>query len=460
MDLIQGQPKKMETTGFETDELRNRTIYRRAVEVAIWGMPIVAADAIRQGFLRDIGCQPNDIAYFEKVPDWRFQTTTPNASTHYFYSAYSTKDGPVVLEVPPAEGAGMYGQICDMWDVPLALVGPGGEDRGKGGKYLFLPPGYDGAIATDHTVVRQQTYGGFWLIRSIPVSASQNDLDAAIALIKRFRIYPLSEASSPPEQRYVNASGKLWDGIPRMDESFYTVLAKMVNEEPVLPRDLAMMTMLRSVGIEKGRQFAPDEGVKSALGAAIKEAQASMIDTLSGDLPPYWEGARWALPDAAGMKTLFSFQTPEMLDYDARGMLNYFAWAPPMKQDENAPSIYLQTLWDRDGQSLVGDHGYRLRVPPNVPAKQYWSLTLYDLETGGFFREALVISLDSYNELTMRNPDGSIDIYLAPDAPAGQEHNWVTTYRGRAILSCFRLYGPEKAFFDKSWQLPDFERTD
>jgi hypothetical protein len=421
-------------------------------------MPIVAADAIRQGFLRDIGGRLNDIAYFEQTPDWRFQTTTPNASTHYFYSAYTTRDGPVVLEVPPAAGAGIYGQICDMWDAPLAIVGPGGEDEGKGGKYLLLPPDHDAPVPAGYFPLPQKTYGGFSLLRTIPASTAAADVGAAIALIKRSRVYALAQAAAPPEQRYLNASGRLWDGVPRLDESFYASLARLVGEEPVLERDLAAMNMLRSLGIEKGKSFAPDAATTEILRAAIGEVRAWMIDFLRRDLPPYWDGSSWSLPDASGMKTSFSFQTAELLDYDARGMQNFFAWAPPMKQDESAPSIYLQTLTDAAGDPLTGDQTFRLRVPRDVPARQYWSLTLYDLETGAFIREAPVVSLDSYNRNTRRNPDGSVDIYLSPAAPAGQENNWVATSKGRAWLPCFRLYGPDKTFFDKSWKLPDFER--
>jgi len=442
---------------YSAADLARRTIERRAVEVAIWGMPIVAMDAIRQGFLRDIHAKYNDIVFFAKLPDWKFQTTTPNASTHYFYSAYTTKDGPVVFDVPAAEGAGMYGQLCDMWDVPLTIVGPGGQDKGQGAKYLILPPNYKGDVPAGYIPVRQQTYGGFWLMRTIPKSAAQADVDNAVALIKKFRMYPLAHADNPPEQHFIDASGKLWDGIPRMDESFYAVLAKMVNEEPVLERDLAVMNMLRSVGIEKGNDFKPDATTTAALKSAIKEAKAFMINKGRVSLTPYWDNAHWSLPDASGMKTQFSYQTADMLDYDGRGMLGYLAWAPPMKQDENAPSIYIQTFNDGAGRSLTGDKVYRLHVPPNVPAKQYWSITVYDLDTAGFIREAPVVSLDSYNQKTKKNSDGSVDVYLALRAPAGMENNWVATAKGHKWFPIFRLYGPDKSFFDKTWRLPDFE---
>jgi len=213
-------PDTATTQSLSPAELERRTIERRAVEVAIWGIPIVAIDAIRQGFLRDMQARLNDIVYYRLLPDWKFQTTTPNASTHYFYSAYSTKDGPMVLDVPAAVGAGIYGQVCDIWDVPLAIVGPDGDDKGKGGKYLLLPPDYKDPLPAGCLPVRQQTYGGFWLMRTIPKSAAQADVDNAISLIKKFRMHALSQSNNPPEQRFIDASGKLWDGVPHMDESF------------------------------------------------------------------------------------------------------------------------------------------------------------------------------------------------------------------------------------------------
>lgn len=433
--------------------------HSRAFEAAVWGMPIVAADAIRQGFLRDLHASYNDIAYYSKPPDWKFQTTTPNASTHYIYSAYSTKqDGAIVLEAPAAVGAGIYGQICDMWDVPLTIIGPGGDDRGNGGKYLILPPDFKGDIPNGYFPVHQQTYGGFWLMRTIAKSDSQADQDAALALLKKIRMYPLSKASHPPVQRFIDASGILWDGIPRMDESFYTVLAKMVNEEPVIPRDLAMMNILRSIGIEKGKEFKPDADTTAVFQQSVSEAKAYFQELQRAALKPYWDGSFWALPDMSGVKTQFSYQTPDMLDVDYRGMLGFFAWAPPMKADASAPTIYVSTVKDSEGQPLRGGNKYRLHIPPNVPAKQYWSATVYDWDTAGFIREAPAISLDSYNGKTRKNVDGSIDISFAPERPADEENNWITTGKQGQWFVIFRLYGPDKSFFDKTWKLPDIEK--
>jgi hypothetical protein len=161
-------PRMIVAADTTADDASKRLIEARAVEAALWGMPIVASDAIRQGFLRDMGAKYNNIVFFSKPADWKFQTTTPNASTYYIYSAFTTQKGPVVLEVPAAVGAGIYGQICDMWDVPLKIVGPGGEDKGQGGKYLILPPDFKGDVSAGYFPVRMQTWGGFWLLRTIP----------------------------------------------------------------------------------------------------------------------------------------------------------------------------------------------------------------------------------------------------------------------------------------------------
>src|SRR5262249_2368735 len=214
------------------------------------------------------------------------------------------------------------------------------------------------------------------------------------------------------------------------------------NEEPVIPRDLAMMNILRSIGIEKGKEFKPDVETTAVFKRAIAEAKRFFQDLQRSALKPYCDGSYWALPDISGVETQFSYQTADMLDFDYRGMLGFFAWAPPMKADPSAPTIYVSVGKDRDGQHLSGGKNYRLRVPPNVPAKQYWSITVYDWDTASFIREAPVISLDSYNDKTIKNSDGSVDIYFSPEAPAGQENNWVTTGKDGEWFVILRLYVP------------------
>src|SRR5262249_48699530 len=153
----------------------------------------------------------------------------------------------------------------------------------------------------------------------------------------------------------------------------------------VLTKDLALMNMLRSIGIEKGKEYNPGIVSKEILQKALAEIKATFINQFNEQLIPFWEGRHWALPDASGVKTEFSYVTPNLIfDYDNRGMLGFYGWAPPMKSDPSAPTIYLQTLRDKNGEYFSGDKTYKLHVSPNVPARQYWSVTLYDFETAGF----------------------------------------------------------------------------
>jgi hypothetical protein len=187
---------------WSSTELAERTRHRRTVEAVIWGLPLVNTDTMRQAYFRDIGAKYNDILYFSKFPDWRFQATTPNASTHHVYFNYNLKEGPVVLEVPAAVGAGLLGSMVNAWDEPVADIGPLGDDKGKGGKYLLLPPDCKGDVPAGYLPARFSTYNGYVLFRAIEEGTDSQAAERAIALVKKMRIYPLAQAGNPPEQRF------------------------------------------------------------------------------------------------------------------------------------------------------------------------------------------------------------------------------------------------------------------
>jgi hypothetical protein len=442
---------------FLAQDLARRTVERRAVEAVIWGVPLVNTDAMRQAYFRDVGAKYNDICYFSKPAEWRFQVTTPNASTNYVYFNFNLKDGPVVVEVPAAVGAGLLGSMVDAWDVAMTDIGPAGADQGKGGKYLLLPPGYTGEVPSGYFAFRSPTYNGYALYRAIRGGDSEAEVAAALALVKKLRVYPLAQAASPPEQRFIDIHGKTFDGLPAYDENVFVSLDRMVQEEPVRERDLVAMGMLRSIGIEKGKEFKPDAATQGVLRAAAQEAHALFVNQLTSYSHPWWPDRRWSPPDPGGLKTGFTYQTAEILDLDARGFANFAAFAMPKKTGESL--VYLFTFEDGSGHRLSGENTYTVRIPPNVPAKQYWSMIVYAVDTSAFFRDAPVVTLDSYNQAMRRNADGSVDIYFGPKPPAGKEANWIYTAPGKAYFPAMRFYDPDKPLFDRTWKLPDLERV-
>lgn len=439
------------------EDLDHQILQQRAITAAIWGMPIVSMNAMRQAFFRDAKANYNDIVFWSKFSDWKNQTTTPNTSTHYVYFNFNTKDGPVVVDIPPAVEAGLFGSLLDAWQVPLVDVGPRGEDQGNGGKYLLLPPNFDGDVPTGYILVRARTYNGYSLLRVIPKSSSEADVNNAIALVKKLRVYPLAKADHPPEQRFVDMAGKLFDGIVRFDESFYASLAQMINEEPVLARDQAMMGLLLPLGIEKGKEFKPAAATQSALAQSARNAHAWLMSGLLTSTTAFWPESSWSFPVApVATETAFSFERPNYLDVDARALMYFLAYAPPKKL--GAATFYLGTYTDARGDLLRGEESYKLHVPPDVPAQQFWALDLYDRETCAFIRDMPRPGLDSYDQQMQRNPDGSVDIYIGPRPPAGKEANWIQTASGHGWFPFFRFYGPEKPLFEKTWKLPDIEK--
>ncbi|WP_161564085.1 DUF1254 domain-containing protein [Cupriavidus lacunae] len=429
-----------------------------AAEAAVWGMPIVSVDAMREAFFRDAGAEYNDIVFWSRPADWKNQTTTPNSSSLYVYFNFNLKDGPVALDLPAADGAGIFGSVLDAWQVPLADVGPAGEDEGKGGRYLLLPPGFKGDVPAGNIAVPSSTYNGYALLRFSPASSSTADVARAIEVLKRLRLYPLAHAGNTPRQRFIDMDGKVFDGIVRYDESFYTRLARMVSEEPDSPRDAALMTRISELGIGPGKPFNPDPAMRAALRAGVQQAHAAFINTWRTGARPWWPGSRWGgnLPSTVGASTQFTFRKDGHLETDARGAFYFLAYAPPAKLGK--ATAYLTSWYDSTGEPLHGSHSYVLHVPPNVPARQFWAVTIYDVQTAAFMRGSPRVNLDSYSHDMQRNADGSVDIVFGPKAPVGKEKNWIYTRPGKDWFAAFRFYGPDQGLMDKTWKLPDLVR--
>lgn len=441
-------------------ELADRAVERRAVEAVNWGMAVVNTDLMLQEMLAKTPGKVNQVILWSRPLDWHNQTLTPNPDAIYLQAFYDTREGPIVLEIPPAGPDGsLNANIVDFWQVPLEDAGPSGADAGKGGKYLVLPPGYDKAVPDGYFVLRSSTYGGYSLLRSNLKSHSDTDVAKSVAYGKRVKIYPLSQAASPPPTVFSDVADITFDSTIRYDASFFTSLDRVIQSEPWLSRDRAMIDILRTIGIEKGKPFAPDDKTKAALEAGIREAQAWLEARYAVGLPTFYQGSHWnslASPEmiAAVQK---DFNDPDRYPVDARGMTYSYAFVGLKRLGTG--QFYLVTLKDKDGNPFEGAKSYRLTVPAGAPVEQYWSVTAYDRVTHALIRDVPRASRSSQIAELQKNADGSVDIYFAPSAPAGKESNWVPTMPERGFEVMFRAYAPTKAFFEKSWVLSDIERV-
>lgn len=440
------------------DELARRSIERRAVEAAIWGIPAVNTELMLQEMLNKTKAKVNEIVYWSRPVDWHNQTLTPNPDAIYFMVFFNTKEaGPVVIDVPPAEGGIFAGNIDTIWQMPLEDVGPFGADQGKGGKYLILPPDYKDQPPQGYFVLRPDTYTGYALIRSNLKSHDDADITAAVNYGKRLKVYLLSQAANPPETKFTDAKDVVFDSTIPYDIRFFQSLDRVIQADPWLTRDKAMIDQLKSIGIEKGKPFQPDAKTTEVLNAAALEAKEFIEQMLEAGFPPFFDDARWASPAWPELVKAASsgYAEPDIYPVDARA-LTYSIGYIGIKRLGTA-QFYLLEGKDKDGQALEGGKTYRLAVPPNAPTKQYWSATVYDRATHALIRNLDRASRASNDTAVQKNADGSVDIYFGPSAPAGKESNWVPTDPKGRFEVLFRVYGPEKAFFDKQWKLPDIE---
>jgi len=427
---------------------------QRATDVVVWGMPIVSFDAMRQAFFRDAGAHYNDIVFLSKPANWKLQITTPNASSRYVLFFFNTSEGPVILDVPGASGAGLFGSILDAWQVPVADVGPHGEDEGRGGRYVLLPPGDTTTQLAGTIPVRLQTFNGYCVLRAIPQGSTEAAAQRALDLVHKLRVYPAARIDSPPsEQRFIDMSDQLFDGIVRFDATLFASLSNILAEEPILLRDAEVMRQLQTLGIEPGKRFAPDFQMRSVHAAAARTAYEGFMRDAAEDGTLFWNTRRWRWPSTVGAKTGFTFVGDQGLDAKARGLVYFLACAPPVHLGK--ATAYLTTFVDRDGRALDGGRTYKLNVPRGVPATQFWAATVYDVATAAFVRDSPRIEVNSYERDLATNDDGSIDVYFGPRPPGGKQANWIYTAAGGSWFAMFRLYGPTLGLFDRDWHLTD-----
>src|ERR1700751_3113025 len=215
------------------DDLARRTVERRAVEAVIWGMPAVNLDLMFQAIIVSAKGKPNQIVYWSRLPDWKNQTLTPNPDVIFLMPFFNTRAvGPMVLEIPPADDGVINGTVMDAWQVPLEDVGPAGVDKGKGGKYVILPPSYSAAVPDGYIPLPSSNYQGYALLRSILNSGSDADVAKAVAYAKRIKVYPLSQAANPPATVFVDAVDVVYDSTIPYDLRFYQSLDRLVQIEP------------------------------------------------------------------------------------------------------------------------------------------------------------------------------------------------------------------------------------
>lgn len=424
----------------------------RGVDAFLKGIPAASVYMLIEG-VKPLGAvEAHQVGIFDKLMDANSLFLTGNSSTMYvFPNLELDRDGPTVVEVPP----GALGAFNDAYFRYIGDVGPAGPDAGQGGKYLILPPGYDGDIPEGYFVVQSPSYT-VWTFMRMSVA---DGLDAAYDNVARnLRVYPLSAATNPPPLELISLSGESFNTVHANNFQFFEELNAVVQREPISLFPAETRGLWASIGIEKGRPFEPDARMRAILedAVAIGNAAARSIvwhprtdGTLSG--LQTFDGTNW---NSAFLNQDVFFDGPddETTNTDARVTFHYpyTAVTPAMaKPSPGVGSDYRIAYLDADGEPFDGSATYKVTLPPDPPADDFWAFTLYDAQTRSMLQtDQPLPSIDSIQNNPAVNQDGSIDVYFAPKAPEGLEENWVQTIPGKSWFTILRMYGPRQEWLD------------
>jgi hypothetical protein len=278
-------------------------------------------------------------------------------------------------------------------------------------------------------------------------------------------VYPLSAADDPPPMEFLSFSHQPINTIHANNSEFYDEVACVIEREPVGLIDPETRGLLAAIGIEKGEPFAPDDRMRAILeeGAAVGNATARAIDFRNRDPEALvYDDRRWTTGFVGGDYRWLRDDGRGGRHLDARTLFFYLATVntPAMALEMvGVGSQYAGAMVDAEGRALDGAAEYRVRLPADVPAKDFWSIVVYDPQTRSELQTGQPFpSRNNQRDDLRKNDDGSVDIYFGPTAPDGYENNWIQTVPGKGWFILLRLYGPLEAWFDQSWRPGDIER--
>ena len=430
----------------------------RGVEAYLDNVGGVSIQSVLDGLGRAGADAPNKIALFGGLMNSKTLVVTANTSTLYAYAGTDlANDGPTVIEIPQ----GMLGFLDDAWQRFVGNMGVTGPDKGKGGKYLVVPPGYTGDIPDGYFLLKPPTNRNFLFLRG---SIAKGLEPAVTNITSGLKIYPLKDAAKPALTEFINMTDKAFNTIFPNDLQYFEILNDMIQREPIDAIGPEVRGTLASIGIVKGKPFAPDARMKKLL------TEAATIGNATGraiSYHPRIDGV-FIYPDTnSAWSTAYanhntSFEADGTMGQDARVLFYFNAGGvtPAMATSHvGQGSDYALAYLDADKKAFDGSKTYKLHLPPNVPVNDFWALTMYDTQTRSMLQTSQPFpTVGSQSKGIQKNSDGSFDVYFGPKAPAGKEGNWLATVPGKSWFTILRMYGPLEPWINKTWRPGEIER--
>jgi hypothetical protein len=427
--------------------------YQLACQVYLWALPLVSYAQWKSVHYDVFGATSSDLVHYVTYRD-RLGLITANATTPYILNFFDLSEtGPLVIDLPPGPTAG---GVSDFWQREIGALGEMGPDQGNGGKTVIVPPDTDAPTLPEGAfVLKSSNVNIMFGFRTLDPDPARSK-----ALVDAVKIYPLAESESPKPTRIVTPDGRPWSGDQPRGLEYWQRLHDIYQSEVVDERDRFYLAMMRQLGIEKGKAFEPDQRVMSILTQASAAGELmAQANTFAKRFPgaSWWPDRRWDLAIMLDDSSQRAATYDQLLER-ASWFYEAVSFSKAMKsQTPGQGQAYLSSYVDADGEWLDGSKNYTLHIPPDVPAKLFWSVTVYDVDT-----RCLIDNEQQRGDRGSRdtelavNADGTVDLFFGPSVAKGRESNWVQTIRGHRWFSYFRLYGPTEPYLDHSWKLGDF----
>jgi hypothetical protein len=468
--------------------------FYHALNAYLTAFPAASTQAIRQGFL-SVGVEDNTVLIFSELMDSSSRFLTANADTVYYVGIVDLSQGPMVVETPPM-ALGVFDDMWFHWIIDFGMPGP---DRGAGGKFLLVPPDYEGKLPEGGFFVgHSRTNRALMLGRSFMVDSDPAPTVATIKSTTKIYPYvpsgagtsvatllqgavPFAQPGEVPETKFVEGTGLEFNTIPPTDSRFFETVHVLLQDEPADSGDPEIVGHLAEIGIAKGKPFAPDDRMRRILeeAAAVGNAtsRALMFDARGEEDVAWYPGSAWTNMLFGGgylFDRPIAEVTPEGIKphpptgarkHDLRTMFfyGYTGITPAMAMRlTGIGSQYLVAFMDSNKEYLDGAKSYTVTLPPVIPQARFWSFTLYDNQTRSMLvtpqRYPRAGSQSYPSPAAAADQDGSTTIHFGPEQPNdAPDGNWIQTMPDKGYFAVLRLYSPLQPFFDKSWQVGEFE---
>jgi hypothetical protein len=463
LTFVDGVPTP-ETTRLAYDHLD----FLRGVEVFLNFIPAASMEAMRRGNAERGAKASHQVVILDQLMDSNPLWLTPNTDTVYASVFLDLeRDGPTVVEIPPGCGPGTVNDAYFRFVVDMGAPGP---DAGKGGKYLIVPESSKDDVPKDakqggeYFVARSPSYVNWLILRGFLVDGKP---DAASKMFRNgLKVYPLAKKANPPAMEFINGSKVPYNTIHANTYAFYEELDHVIQKEPIECLDPELRGLAASIGIRNGTPFAPDDRMKKTLteAVAVGNATARALTFHNRDPRSYiYKNSQWKTGFIGGDYRWLDGDGTAGRDLDARTLFFYAATvntpAMTMKMVGKG-SQYAVIFADKAGTHLSGAKNYRLNIPANAPAKDFWSVVLYDPQTRSELQTGQPFpGRNNKRDDLIANADGSVDLYFGPKPPAGKEKNWLQTVPAKGWFAILRLYGPTEPWFDQTWRPGEIEEV-